>query len=169
MSPVIQRVPTAPSPNGPVFMDAELTPNRSLSPRNFRILFLIVLAVLVPISIVFLVHGFWPVTGFLGLDLLLIWLAFRASYRSGRMKERVHVTRDCIHVSRYSASGRPEHWVVNPSWARVDFDPEKEQDPQALKLRAGGRRLILGAFLSPPERRAFAEALQGAVRRAVAA
>ena len=35
----------------------------------------------------FFVVGAWPVVGFLGLDLLLIYLAFRASYRSGRAYE----------------------------------------------------------------------------------
>ena len=40
----------------------------------------------------FLLMGAWPVFGFFGLDVALIYPAFRLNYRSGRLYETVELT-----------------------------------------------------------------------------
>ena len=44
-----------------------------------RLVVLLVAAASLVASIPFVVLGFWPVAGFYGLDVLLLWLALRAS------------------------------------------------------------------------------------------
>ncbi|MCY4311361.1 MAG: DUF2244 domain-containing protein [Rhodospirillaceae bacterium] len=62
------------------------------SPRN---VFLVVGTAFVSI-------GALPVPGFFGLDVLLFWLAFRASYCSGNLLENLRMTRDRLDVTRMS-------------------------------------------------------------------
>jgi len=152
----------------PVFLDAELRPNRSLSPRGFRWLMGGLLALSFVAGIVFVSIGAWPVFGFFGLDVLLIWLAFRASYRSGAMFEYLKLTRDALDVRRIHPSGREQKWSFQPWWVRVSL-PRPVKHESQLSLSSHGRRLVVGAFLSPRERGEVADALENALHRVRAA
>jgi len=146
------------------YFDAVLHPNRSLGERGF-VLLMAGLAVLSFVGgIVFVSVGAWPVMGFLGLDVLLIYVAFRASYRTGRLVETVRLTDAALEVRRIDAYGRAAAWRVPPTWAKVDLDNAGEHDCRVV-LRSHGESVVLGAFLSPPERKELAEALRAALAR----
>lgn len=140
-------------------MDAVLTPHRSLSTTGFRRLLWVFVAINLVVSAFFWAHGAYPVVGFMGLDVALLWFAFRANYRSARMEERLQVAADHIHLMRCTPRGAA-HWVANPAWARVSLDPT------GVRIVSGGVAQRVGAFLSPQERRAFARALDAALWRA---
>src|SRR3546814_5288173 len=74
----------APPARSRVFFDAVLLPHRSLGPRGFRILMLVAGGGACVIGTSFMLMGAWPVTGFCGLEILLLYIAFRLNYRSGR-------------------------------------------------------------------------------------
>ena len=44
-------------------------------------------------GMMFWMLGAWPIMGFCGLDVLLVYIAFRASYRSGRAYEAIELSR----------------------------------------------------------------------------
>ena len=67
-----------------VLFEARLSPHRSLSFTGFTILMLVLAGISLAIGITFLMMGAWPVFGFFGLDVALVWLAFRANYREAR-------------------------------------------------------------------------------------
>ena len=67
-----------------------LTPHRSLGPKGFLALMLAFGAISFATGIVFYIAGAWPVVGFLGLDVLLVYVAFRLNYRSGRRNAAFH-------------------------------------------------------------------------------
>lgn len=140
-------------------MDAVLTPHRSLSPRGFHLLFAFVIAMNCAIGAYFLAHGAYPVLGFLGLDILAVWLAFHMNYRAARRQERVQVAAEHIHLSRASPKGE-DHWVVSPLWARVS------RDDLGVRIASGRDAMRVGAFLSPKEQSDFARALDAALHRA---
>lgn len=144
--------------------DAILTPHRSLSPHGFVILMsLVVLAGLAP-GIVFMTRGAWPVFGFCGLEVFLIWLCFRLSYRSGRIWERVRLTPATLTIERHLVDGSWREWSFQPYWLRVMMDdPPQHESP--LTLTSHGESLAIGSFLTPEERLDLAKAL----RRALAA
>lgn len=146
----------------PVVFDAVLTPHRSLPPRGFVILMSAVCAVSFAAGLVFFLVGAWPVVGFLGLDVLLIYLAFRLSYRSGRCYETVSLTRAALTVSRVDARGRGRSWRFQPTWLQVVMDDPPEHHSQ-LTLRSHGESLSIGAFLAPEERLDLARALRRAL------
>lgn len=160
MIPQWERAPGAPALEGKLYMDAVLRPHRSLSLAAFKLMFIAVIAANVAVAVFFIVQGAFPVAGFLGLDVLAIWLAFRINYRAARRVECVRIARDKVHVASTDPDGSTLHWVLNPLWARV------LREGKGVVIRAGARQIRLGAFLSPKECASFAEALDAALYRA---
>lgn len=150
----------APVAQGPVLMDAVLAPNRSLS-RQARRLLIVAFAIAnaVPAAF-FLAHGAYPVSGFMGLDVLALIWALHVSERSGRARERVLVSPALLQVTHRRPDAREQHYAVSPLWARV------QEDPRAVRISAGGADVFVAGFLAPFERAAFAEALKEALARA---
>lgn len=149
-------------PSAPVF-EAELRPHRSLGPRGFLILMLLVGAVNFGAGTAFWIAGAWPVFGFCGLEVLLLWLAFRFNYRQARAREFILLDRDTLTVCRRDASGQEKVWRLQPYWLRIECAAEDEE--ARLRLWSHGRALSLGEFLSPGERRLLADALRNALWR----
>jgi uncharacterized membrane protein len=154
--------PGAPVEDAPVFLDAVLTPHRSLSPRGFAILMATLGGVSFVAGTVFWLIGAWPVIGFFGLDVALVYLAFRLNYRSARQIERVRLVEDALTVERVGVRGDRRNWRFQPYWLRVVFE-ETDEDRNRLYIASHGRSLVLGAFLGPGERRVFAERLKRAL------
>ena len=71
---------------------------------------------------VFLLAGAWPVFGFFGLDVLLVYWAFRLNYRSAKAYEQVTVTPSELTVRKVSHHGRVSEWTLNPLWVRLERD-----------------------------------------------
>lgn len=156
--------PTALARDAALF-DAELRPHRSLSPRGFVFLMMGICAISFTGGLAFWLAGAWPVIGFLGADVLLIYLAFRINYRSGRLVETLHMTRDTLTVRRTWPGGRSRSWEFQPVWLQVELaDPPRHDSP--LLLRSHGRSLAIGSFLTKEERAEVAEALRAALLRA---
>ena len=141
---------------------AVLTQHRSLSPAGFVILMCAIGGTSFVIGMLFLLTGAWPVFGFLGLDVLLIYGAFKLNYRSGRRFELVDVTREQVTVTRVHPCGRRECFDFNPFWARVLLN-EWPDGRTELRLAGQGRELLFAQFLTDDERRDFASALMGAL------
>ena len=115
---------------------------------------------------VFLLMGAWPVFGFFGLDVALVYWAFRVNYRSARAYEQVIVTPSELTLRKVSHHGRERVWTLNPVWVRLTRDEHKEFGLQQLFLESRGRRLSVGHFLPPQEKESFAHALSGALAEA---
>ena len=145
-----------------VLFDAVLTPHRSLSPLGFLILMATLSAVSFAAGVFFFVVGAWPVVGFLGLDVLLVYIAFRVNYRRGRMYETLHLTRDTLTVRRVDPWGGRTHWRFEPTWLQVLVD-DPAVSSRSLTLRSHGKSLSIGGFLTPEERHGLAAALEAAL------
>ncbi|MEL7029276.1 MAG: DUF2244 domain-containing protein [Pseudomonadota bacterium] len=158
----------APEAANDVVFSATLYPNRSLQKAGFAVVMAVVCGVNFIAGAYFFSLGAWPVLGFCGLDVALVYFAFKLSYRQGRLREYVHVTADAMTVSRISPAGLERRWRLQPYWAQVLIDDPVEHDSQ-LRIVSHGRTLILGSFLSPPERSGLAEALRAALKQARAA
>ena len=162
--------PSVESPGGeasgaPVIFDAELAPNRSLGRAGFIAVMASVIVISVGLGVFFLLQGAWPVLGFFGLDIALLYLAFRLSYRSGRLRETICVTADEVVVRRIAPNGRTTEWRFNPYWLRVALDEPVEHHSQ-ITLTSHGRSLVIGPFLSPEERASLVAALRDALGEA---
>ena len=148
----------------PALFDAELTPHRSLSPRGFLVLMTVICAISFAGGLAFYLAGAWPVIGFLGADVLLIYIAFKINYRGGRLVERLHLTPDNLTVKRIWPNGKSRSWRFQPYWLQVVFDdPPRHESP--LILRSHGQNLTVGSFLTKEERAEVAAALRLALSK----
>ena len=145
--------------------NAILTPHRSLSPFGFLVLMSSIALVSFVVGMYFLLLGAWPILGFFGLDVLLIYVAFRLNYRSGREYERVELSPRLLKLTRVDPRGRAQSYDFNPYWVRVGLTEEAD-GRTIMWLTSHGRELVFGRFLSDDERREFVEALRSALMSA---
>jgi uncharacterized membrane protein len=150
----------------PTLFSAVITPHRSLSARGFVIFMLCIGGVSFVSGIAFLLLGAWPVFGFLGLDVALVYWAFRANYRSARAYEEVTVTASELTVRKVNPRGGVREWTLNPVWVRLDRIAHEEFGIERLFLVSHGRRLSIAGFLGPDEKKSFATALAAALGEA---
>src|SRR3979409_1890442 len=118
----------------PTIFSAVLTPHRSLGPRGFLIFMLVLGGTSFVTGMVFFIAGAWPVLGFCGLDVLLVYWAFRANYRSARAYEEVTITPSELTVRKVSHHGRVREWTLNPLWVRLHRDVHAEFGIERLFL-----------------------------------
>ncbi|MCX5478273.1 DUF2244 domain-containing protein [Kaistia geumhonensis] len=142
---------------------AVLKPYRSLSPRGFALLLMLVASTCFASGLLFWSLGAWPIAGFFGLDILAIQFAFRLNYRAARAREIVEMTRDTLTIRRISASGKTEQFDFNPYWARLEVERLPDWGITRMALASHGKRLAIGSFLNPDDREGFATALQSAL------
>lgn len=152
-----------PPPSAPrVFFDAILHPHRSLGRSGYRVLMGVVILANLLIAIIFAANGAWPVVPFCGLDVLILWLAFRVNNRSARLYERVRLTDTDLTVQRVAWNKPERRWSFQPNWLRVTMDDPPRHESQ-LTLTSHGQSVTVGAFLTPDERGDVAKALRGAL------
>jgi uncharacterized membrane protein len=152
-------------PEPPIF-SAVLTPQRSLGRRGFVLLMLVLSIISLSTGLVFLVAGAWPVLGFCGLDVLLVYVAFQINYRRAHAYEQVTVTPSELTVRKVSPRGRIREWTLNPLWVQLDRVVHAEFGIERLFLVSHGRRLTIAGFLGPQEKESFASALSAALGEA---
>ena len=150
----------------PKLFSARLTPHRSLNRTGFLVLMAFLTAVSFAAGVAFLVMGAWPVFGFFGLDVLVIYWAFRINFRRAAAVEEISVTPSELRVRRISHRGHVVEWVLNPLWVRLDQKTHAEFGIERLYLVSRGRRVSVGSFLGPDEKASFAKALLAALQAA---
>jgi uncharacterized membrane protein len=150
----------------PTLFSAIITPHRSLSSTGFLLLMALIGAVSFAGGMFFYLLGAWPVVGFLGLDVLLVYIAFRANYRAAAAFEEVTVTPSQLRVRRVTHRGRVTEWTLNPVWTQIDRETHEDFGLLRLFLVSRGRRFSVAGFLSPKEKESFAKALAAALGEA---
>ncbi len=150
----------------PTLFSAIITPHRSLSSTGFLLVMLLIGGSSFVGGILFVMLGAWPVVGFLGLDVLLVYWAFRANYRAAAAFEEVTVTPSELRVRKVSHRGKVAEWTLNPIWTKLDRETHEEYGLQRLFLVSRGRKLTIAGFLAPKERESFAAALADALGEA---
>jgi uncharacterized membrane protein len=152
-----------PNNTEPTLFSAIITPHRSLSATGFTVVMALVGVISFIGGVFFFVVGAWPIVGFLGLDVLLIYWAFKLNYRSAAAYEQVTVTPSELRVRQVSHRGEILEWTLNPVWTSLDREIHEDFGLLHLFLVSKGRKLPVAGFLSPPERESFATALSSAI------
>lgn len=147
-------------------LSARLTPHRSLNRTGFLAVMLFLSVVSFVTGIAFLMMGAWPVLGFFGLDVLVIWWAFKVNFRAARASEEIVVTATELRVRRVSHRGQVAEWTFNPLWVRLDQEVDEDFGLEHLYLISRGRRIQIAGFLGPEEKASFYKALVEALNAA---
>lgn len=153
-------------PAEPVLLSALLTPHRSLNRTGFIVLMCFFGGMSFATGIVFLMMGAWPVIGFLGLDVLIVYWAFRINFRRARAYEEIRVTPSELNIRRVSHRGHQMEWTLNPLWVKLETIEHEEYGTERLYLVSRGSRISIGRFLGPDEKASFHNALSVALSAA---
>ncbi|SMC84376.1 Uncharacterized membrane protein [Fulvimarina manganoxydans] len=149
----------------PIF-EALLTPYRSLGPKGFTITMGLFGAVCFGAGMVFVAQGAWPVFGFLGLDVLLLFFAFKLSYQAGKAREEISVSRTDLSIRKISPRGRIRESHHVPSWTKFRVSRMEEIGITRMDVASRGRVTEIGAFLNLDDRESFAKAFNEALNQA---
>jgi uncharacterized membrane protein len=155
-----------PDDGEPTLFSAILTPYRSLGGTGFVVLMSLMCAVSFAAGLFFFLLGAWPIVGFLGLDVLLVYAAFKVNYRAATAYESVTMTPSALKVRKVSHRGEVAEWTLNPVWVRLDREVHEEFGIERLFLVSHGRRFPIAAFLGPHEKAEFAIAFSAALQQA---
>ena len=149
----------------PVFFDAIIFPHRSLSPRLARNILLATGCLLALIGITFSMMGAWPVLGFLGLELLVLGLAYKFSFRQAKARERVFLTADQLTIEKINASGNSKSWSFQPYWISIDVIDQDYGKKGEIALRSHGQEVRIAHWLTNEERYDFVKELRASLKR----
>jgi uncharacterized membrane protein len=149
---------------GDLFLERVLLPHRSLPVRGFHAMMLMLGLTSLAMGVGFVSIGAWPVMGFFGLDVALVYLAFRLNYRSARRSETLRLAGDAFTVERISVRGNRRVWRFQPFWLRVVLE-ERDVDSNRLFVTSHGHFLVIGDFLAPAVRRELAATIREALTR----
>lgn len=145
---------------------ATLTPNRSLGRSGLRVV-VATLAVMASIpGMIFFSLGAWPIVGFLGLDVLLVWWAMSSSLRAGRRFEEVTLWPDQLELRQVAPSGEEQLRRFNPFFVKLVIDRDIDERTTGLHLRTRDDDIEIGAFLNSDDKTSFAKVFGTALKKA---
>jgi uncharacterized membrane protein len=161
MTPSLRSAAPA-GPAGRLFFERVLRPHRSLSRQRFHVLMVVLGLFSIALGIGFVVAGAWPVFGFFGLDVGLVYLAFRHNYRSARSRETLRLAGDAFTVERIGHGGERRLWRFQPFWLRIVLE-ERSDRSNRLLVASHGKSLVIADFLAPAARRELAATIVDAL------
>lgn len=146
----------------PIF-EALLTPYRSLGRKGFTILMSVLIGCWLLFGSIFWSLGAWPIFGVFGLDVLLIYLAFRWNYQAAQAREEISVSRAALHIRQYSSTGKMTKHSFNPYWARFRIIRKPDIGIVSMRVENRDESVAIGSFLNPEDRENFARAFGNAL------
>jgi uncharacterized membrane protein len=148
-----------------LYMDAVIAPNRSMGGVGFKVVLGLLAGMAAVVSIFFFAIGAWPAPLFLGLDVVLVYFALKASFRALNRRERLRVSAETVEVIEETEGRSRTVWSSPTAFTNVDLEALGEHEMR-VRLRLSNRRHSVGKALSPPEREALGQALREAILEA---
>ena len=146
--------------------ERRITPHRSLDRRSFRTLLVVFCACGFLSSLPFVALGAWPIVGFMGLDVFILYIAFSANFRAARAYEDIAVTPLELRLAKVSARGARREWRFNPLFTRLEREEIEEFGVVRLDVVSRERRVEIAGFLGPEAKKDFAQDLTRALAAA---
>jgi uncharacterized membrane protein len=142
-----------------------LWPHRSLNQRGF-VWFIGATAALIALPLFGIIGSpiLWMLLPFLLGAIWAIWFALRKNGRDRDIVEDLRITPERITLVRHGPKGKRQDWEANPYWLRLTLHESGGPVPNYLTLKADGREVELGAFLSEEERVALKDELEARIR-----
>ena len=150
-----------------VLFSTTLRPYRSANLHTLRWLLVFMALAFAAIGFGFSLAGAWPVSGFLGLEIVLLLGALLLNQRAGRAVETIALTTAALTVRRVDPWGREHRWSFPPHWLQISATPARHgpEGLERLEVRSHGRSIVIGSFLSPNERKNLGDDLRAALTR----
>jgi uncharacterized membrane protein len=137
--------------------------NNSLSSGGMFLVLGSLAVVLLAISLGFALHGAWLVFPFAGLDILVVYLAFRHVEQHASDCECIIFHDDSI-VIETRRRGKAGRFEFNRHWVQVAFTESRGAERSRLLLRSHGKEVEFGIHLTGEQRAAVARRLKEHLR-----
>lgn len=135
--------------------------NNSLSSSARLLVFGLILTVSLGIAAAFsIVFGAWPIMPFAGIEMVVLYLAFRYVDRHAGDYERITIRGDRVAVEVCEGAD-VQRFELHRSWAQVVCEGEGAR----IALRSHGRSIEVGRHLRDEERQRMARELARELRR----
>jgi len=129
--------------------------NNSLSSAGRAVVLGSLIVVCFAISLAFAFHGAWLVLPFAGVEMFVLFLAFRLIERHAGDLESIAIKGDRVLVERWE-TGRVSRYELNRYWAQVVVHRGGPSGKTTLALRSHGREVEFGRHLTEEQRDALA-------------
>jgi uncharacterized membrane protein len=137
--------------------------NHSPSPGGSFLVVGSLAVVVLAISLGFALSGAWLVFPFAGVEILVVFLAFRYVERHAGDYECMVLEDERVVVERQH-SKKIERYEFNRHWAQVSFTEPRGRARGRLVLRSHGREIEFGVHLNGEQRAAVARRLKEHLR-----
>ena len=144
--------------------EISLYPYRSLNKTGFFILMFSLGLISFVAGIIFMIKGAWPVFGFFGLDILLVYIFFKINFRSGKKKEIIILTKNQLIVEFYNSKKISKTYYLDANWLEVHLSKLKNEMSK-LKISSKNKSIIVGSFLRHKEKLDVIKSLKTALKK----
>ena len=141
-----------------------LYPYRSLNKTGFFILMFALGLISFIAGIVFMLKGAWPVFGFFGLDVLLVYIFFKINFKSGRKKEIIILTKNQLIIEVYDSKKILKKHYLDANWLKINLTKLKNK-MNKLQISSKNKSIIIGSFLGYQEKISVAKSLHKALKK----
>ena len=111
-----------------------------------------------------MLKGAWPVFGFFGLDVLLVYIFFKINFKSGKKKERILLTSNQLIIEFYESQKIVKTFFLNPNWLKINLIQLKNQTSK-LQISSINKTIIIGSFLRYQEKKQVIKSLQKVLKQ----
>ena len=115
-------------------------------------------------GITFMLKGAWPVFGFFGLDVLLVYVFFKINFRSGRKKEIIILTKNKLIIEFYDEKKFLKRHYLDPNWIKINLIKIKNEISK-LKITSKNKSIVIGSFLRHEEKIDVVKSLEKALKK----
>ena len=144
--------------------EISLYPYRSLNKIGYFILMFSLGFVSFVAGIIFMIKGAWPVFGFFGLDVLLVYIFFKINFRSGKKKEILILTKNQLIIEFYNSKKISKTYYLDAHWLQIRLSKLKNEMSK-LKISSKNKSIIIGSFLGYKEKISVAKSLHKALKK----
>jgi uncharacterized membrane protein len=142
----------------------DLAPHCSLTERQALGFFLGTCAASFGLAGLLATQGYWPVLPFAGLEMLVLGLALKLSFRRKLVAQTILVSEDEVRVQTRGIRGCRSEVVFPRHWAQVKLRMAiVRSHPSRLTIESMGRSCEVAQFLTEEDRRGLARHLAGLI------
>ena len=141
-----------------------LYPYRSLNKLGFFILMFVLAFISFVAGIIFMLKGAWPVFGFFGLDVLLVYIFFKINFKSGKKKEIIILTKNKLIIKIYNSEKTFKTFKLDSNWLKINLIKLKNHTSK-LQISSKNKSIIIGSFLRYKEKIDVIYSLEKALKK----
>ena len=147
-----------------VFLEIIMKPSDMAHLSIARRIFIFITVLCISLGIAFWAIGAGLVLPFMGVEVLLLYMAYRFGVRHGRKTETLSLSENELIIRKVGFGKKPEAIRLQPYCSHLDLEENPGQYMRLL-LQSKGDFVEVGSLLAPEERQLLAETLRSELQK----